>query len=271
MPLPDADKKSPRVYTLSQNTDLENMAFATLQSIGQPINIEEMNEDELRRLVLVNLARLAVKGEWDGLLSAGGGEFNVVLPEDFGDTGYVRYVVNSFPPWGSSTTTSQNFSTSDLYDRPIFYPFIAPESGDIGEVGIEFIVASTSSNDIQVGIYSSTATTGAPDTLLGKAVIDSTSTGAVYDTSLTSTVTLVKGTQYWLAVVRSTTQINVTFRAISGSYNPSMFAYNAPNCNGRATCIRLDSSDLTLPSSGITLTNFIPVNLDTPAVSIKIT
>jgi hypothetical protein len=246
MPLPDADKKSPRVYTLSQNTDLENMAFATLQSIGQPINIEEMNEDELRRLVLVNLARLAVKGEWDGLLSAGGGEFNVVLPEDFGDTGY-------------------------LYDRPIFYPFIAPESGDIGEVGIEFIVASTSSNDIQVGIYSSTATTGAPDTLLGKAVIDSTSTGAVYDTSLTSTVTLVKGTQYWLAVVRSTTQINVTFRAISGSYNPSMFAYNAPNCNGRATCIRLDSSDLTLPSSGITLTNFIPVNLDTPAVSIKIT
>ena len=67
MPLPDADKKSPRVYTLSQNTDLENMAFATLQSIGEPINIEELNEDELRRLVLVNLARLAVKGEWNGL------------------------------------------------------------------------------------------------------------------------------------------------------------------------------------------------------------
>ncbi|HIA01171.1 MAG TPA: hypothetical protein EYN66_04575, partial [Myxococcales bacterium] len=71
MPLPDAQKRSDRVYTLLQNTDLENLAFATIQATGQPIAIEEMSEDELRRLVLVNLARLAVKGEWDGLLSAG--------------------------------------------------------------------------------------------------------------------------------------------------------------------------------------------------------
>jgi len=67
-PLPDAEKKSPRVYTLLQNVDLENVTFAQVQGVGNTISIEEMSEDELRRLVLVNLARLCVKGEWDGLL-----------------------------------------------------------------------------------------------------------------------------------------------------------------------------------------------------------
>ena len=67
-PLPEAEKKSPRVYTLLQNTDLENVTFATVQSVGNTISIEEMSEDELRRLVLVNLARFCVKGEWNGLL-----------------------------------------------------------------------------------------------------------------------------------------------------------------------------------------------------------
>jgi len=67
-PLPDAEKKSPRVYTLLQNVDLQNVTFAQVQGVGNTISIEEMSEDELRRLVLVNLARLCVKGEWDGLL-----------------------------------------------------------------------------------------------------------------------------------------------------------------------------------------------------------
>ena len=68
MPLPDAPNTSPRVYTLLQNTDLENVTQANLATLGNPISVEELNEDELRRLVLVNLARLTVKGEWDGLI-----------------------------------------------------------------------------------------------------------------------------------------------------------------------------------------------------------
>lgn len=73
MPLPDADKKSPRVYTNLQNIDLDSVTFANVQSTGNPIAVEAMNEDEMRRLVLVNLARLVCAGEWNGLLTAGGG------------------------------------------------------------------------------------------------------------------------------------------------------------------------------------------------------
>ena len=68
MPLPDASKKSPRVYTLLQNQTLADVTYDTMKDVGNTINIEELNEDELRRLILVKLARLTVKQEWDGLL-----------------------------------------------------------------------------------------------------------------------------------------------------------------------------------------------------------
>jgi len=58
------------VYKLLKNTTLEALAADDDDMIntGNPISIEMLNEDELRRLVLVQLARLCVKGEWDGLL-----------------------------------------------------------------------------------------------------------------------------------------------------------------------------------------------------------
>jgi len=66
-------KPSKRVYPLLQNLDLDSVTFAQIQSTGNPISIEDMNEQEMFDLVLVNLARLVVAGEWDGLLDAGGG------------------------------------------------------------------------------------------------------------------------------------------------------------------------------------------------------
>ena len=68
MPLPDAPVQSPRVYKLIKNTTLEDVTNANITSVGDPISIEMLNEDELRRLVLVQLARLSVKQEWNGLL-----------------------------------------------------------------------------------------------------------------------------------------------------------------------------------------------------------
>ena len=65
---------SPRVYKLLKNKTLEagdgakQISFTNVQDVGDPITIEELNREELYRLVLVNLARLSVKSEWDGLL-----------------------------------------------------------------------------------------------------------------------------------------------------------------------------------------------------------
>jgi len=72
MPLPDAPVESPRVYKLLKNLDLETLAADDDEMIltGNPISIEMLNEDELRRLILVQLARLSVKSEWNGLLGS---------------------------------------------------------------------------------------------------------------------------------------------------------------------------------------------------------
>jgi len=56
-----------------QNLDLDTVTFAQIASTGDPITIQDMNEQEMIDLIIVNLARLCVAGEWDGLLSAGGG------------------------------------------------------------------------------------------------------------------------------------------------------------------------------------------------------
>ena len=73
MPLPDAPGESPRVYKLLKNKTLSaeapnSLSQTDIASVGNPISIEFLNEDELRRLILVNLARLTVKQEWDGLI-----------------------------------------------------------------------------------------------------------------------------------------------------------------------------------------------------------
>lgn len=202
MPLPDADKKSPRVYTLSQNTDLENMAFATLQSIGQPINIEELNEDELRRLVLVNLARLAVKGEWSGLLEAGGGSgYGVLMPETTVSS-YDGYEIAAMAPWGHvrSATGNMNVPAS-----PKAFPFVAPESGNLTEVEI-WVNSVTTASTLVVAFYENAEADNVPGDLMGYVTIDTaSSTGAVSQTSFSGgTPNLTEGTQYWCAYAKGT-------------------------------------------------------------------
>ena len=74
MSLPGTSGKSPRVYRLLKNKTLQagtgarQIQFSDIEAVGDPISIEMLNEDELMRLILVNLARLSVKSDWDGLL-----------------------------------------------------------------------------------------------------------------------------------------------------------------------------------------------------------
>ena len=66
MPLPDAPAQSPRVYKLLKNTTLENLTADNLADVADPINIELLNEDELRRVCLVAFARMVTKGSFEG-------------------------------------------------------------------------------------------------------------------------------------------------------------------------------------------------------------
>ncbi len=68
MPLPDTPTISPRVYKLLKTTTLENLTADDLADVADPISIEMLNEDELRRLCLVAFARMVTKGSFNGWL-----------------------------------------------------------------------------------------------------------------------------------------------------------------------------------------------------------
>jgi len=68
MPLPNVQATSPRVYKLLKNTTLETLTDDDLALVANPISIELLNEDELRRLCLVAFARMVTKGSFDGWL-----------------------------------------------------------------------------------------------------------------------------------------------------------------------------------------------------------
>lgn len=74
MPLPNAVNREARVFALLKGQTLESLtgqlaAGEFLPEVGNPISVEELNEDELRRLVLVKLAVESVRADWTGLLT----------------------------------------------------------------------------------------------------------------------------------------------------------------------------------------------------------
>jgi len=190
-------KPSKRVFPLLQNLDLDTVTFAEVQSVGDPISIQDMNEQEMLDLILVNLARLCVAGEWTGLLEAGGGgnEFNGELVSS-AVHGSTYFHITSGPPWGTGTTQGLVFNSQEVY----YYPFLSPVSSTLDELKLYISVASTTAN-LLVGIYSDND--GVPGTLLGYVTLDVTSTGYISSTSWTGgPPDLVRGTQYWIGWVR---------------------------------------------------------------------
>jgi len=220
MPLPDADKKSPRVYTNLQNLDLDNVTFANIQATGNPIAVEEMNEDEMRRLVLVNLARLVTAGEWTGLLEAGGGGggFTGELTKYNwdGDGDAIRIFAQG--PWG---TIARALNQQVLQnDEIVLVPFIASTTGTISQV--DLYVGTTDSGAtgaLDVGFYSDNE--GVPETFLGEFVLDTTTSGQVTQTSSSEDIETVRGTQYWVGLYADNFDSTPTFMVMEAGETAS--------------------------------------------------
>ena len=255
-------KPSKRVFPLLQNLDLDNVTFAQVQGVGDSITIEDMNEQELQDLVLVNLARLCVSSEWTGLLEAGGEGVGAVMPQANIGTSYTRHVVTHYPLTGNST--AGNSSIAQI-DSPVSRPFIAPQTGDIDEIGV--VVTSAAVNTMRVGIFSDSDM--APHVLLGYADVDTSSVATVYQTSWSSTVTTTRGTVYHLMWVRTgsgttpglTAESNAGLAWIAASSSVS----SAPN---QQACLILSGSANDLEAT-VTKTNLSPTYQDPLRVSLK--
>ena len=198
MPLPDAPNKSPRVYTNLQNLDLDTVSFANVQSTGNPIAVEELNEDEMRRLVLVNLARLVCAGEWNGLLTAGGGEQFAFQPID---ASLLPATYAKWSPLDVYRLQSTTVTSAVMEDKAIFLRFVAPKDGTIGNITVRTGATNTSKDDVSIGIYESSG--GLPSGAgIGFIDIDVNGGADLYTSSSWSTTpTLTAGDTYWIGFV----------------------------------------------------------------------
>lgn len=201
-------KPSRRVFPLLQNLDLDTVTFAQVQSTGDPISIEDMNEQEMVDLIIVNLARLAVAGEWDGLLSAGGGVFTWQNTADYNAaSGYggTFWNIATQSPICKNTSTSTVFHSSEYQ---FFNPFIAPFTGAPAACNINVTSGSIGGQSLYVGFYS--GTNGIPATMLGYATIGTDSTGIQRVTSFTEassgSLTFTAGQMYYYSINKSGTE-----------------------------------------------------------------
>jgi len=218
VPLPDADPDK-RMYKLLKNIDLENLSFAQFQSTAQTVFAEPESEDTLRRIVLINLSRMAVAGDWNGLTtSGGGGDFNAEIPgKSLQASGAAsRHPVGSYAPYGQGDLATFIWYNNDNYDRTLYSPFIAPITGTVTEFGIQITAAAGSSCNLLIGIYSDDGD-GAPLALQmsGEIDVQSSGTGSIYQTSISADVStsLTRGTQYWVAMNRDTTSVQFTLKS----------------------------------------------------------
>jgi len=249
-------KPSKRVFPLLQNLDLDSVTFGQIQGVGDPITIEDMNEQEMYDLVLVNLARLVCAGEWTGLLEAGGGGAGIVLP-NIGASSETMYLISNSPIWGSTdATTTQSVG---IQNKATAFPFIAPKSGAITALVIQ--VASGYSSNAYVAIYGTTDD-NTPGDLMGYATIDTTSTGQITQTSISATVTLVAGTLYYFslsidgggssATLQATDNLDVPNIGIGSTiteaaicfYDNAMTSYDVPPATFTASLAASDSRAL---------------------------
>jgi len=259
---PEDRKPSKRVFPLLQNLDLDSVTFSQVQSTGNPISIEDMNEQEMVDLIIVNLARLVVSGEWTGLLEAGGEGVGAVIPTANIGTSYTRHIVTHYPMTGNVTSSNSHIAATN---SPVSRPFVAPQTGDIDEVGV--VVDTAAVNTMRIGIFSDSEM--APHELLGYADIDTSSLATVYQTSWSETVSTERGTVYHAMWVRTgdgtspglVSESNSGLAWVAASSGVSA----APN---QQACLILSGSDNDLEAT-VTKTNLSPTYNDPLRISLK--
>jgi len=162
-------KPSKRVFPLLQNLDLDTVTFANVQGVGDPITIEDLNEQEMQDLVLVNLARLCVAGEWDGLLEAGGGAVGNMLAVSPPSASYVYDL-------SGQSQGSQAANVAFPEDTMYLVPFTIPVTSSANDLRFN-IASGTFAGTFYATIYSVDTSTNLPLTRIGSLSASISSTG----------------------------------------------------------------------------------------------
>ena len=160
--------------------------------------------------------------------AGGGNEFNAELcgvALDTDGTDYDTFDIMSNPPFGQAS-----YTTGTLDAKQTFYPFLSPVSGDLDILHWNMSTPASSAQTIYLSVYSDNE--GIPATMLGYLSLDATLSGSQSSDSWSTTVTLVRGTQYHIGANRSNTESH-TYRACQTTGRPRVAPYSGfPSTTG---------------------------------------
>jgi len=242
MPLPDADPDK-RMYKLLKNIDLENLSFAEFQSTAQTVFAEPEAEDTLRRIVLINLARMSVAGDWNGLTTSGGGEQYALAPIDASlmPSTYTRY-----SPMDTYRLQSTTVASTSMEDKAMFERFVAPKTGTIGQITVRTSATNTGKDNLLIAVYSSTG--GLPASRIGNISIDINGSADLYTSSSWSTAPpIVAGTTYWIGFVPAAGTVPIISMAVQTQFLALGFTHYPGT--GYTTLYNNTGTDFDLPST----------------------
>jgi len=262
VPLPDADPDK-RMYKLLKNIDLENLSFADFQSTAQTVFAEPEAEDTLRRIVLINLARMSVAGDWNGLTtSGGGGGYNLAV----GPWTSADGVMNSFSP---AATYARDLDIESFALGLFLIPFLAPSADTVDAFSIHSY--DTVTTGPFAGIYSSNDD-GTPDALQVSCQF-STSSGLETQTTLSGSLTFTAGDLYYLAFIQSgLAQRFYTVNTGGEGASVSVFPQEDPTTGGdlgKNLLVWFDAGLTAFPAT-ITVENFSLVSSDFPVIQYRV-
>ena len=190
-------------------------------------------------------ASSATAAGWVAESAGGGNDFNAELVGvelDASGTGYAVFDILSSAPYGVA-----RYTTGGVDTKQYFYPFIAPKSGSLSEIIVNLTAAAGSATNLYYGFYRDN--NGVPDSMLGYATVDATSTGSISVTSFSATVTFTRGDQFWLSQSKSTSQ-SITQRSIANDYMPRIAPTEAfpSTTNGYYTSLATNSAVTAVPA-----------------------
>ena len=157
---------------------------------------------------------------------------------------FTRFDVSKDIAFGSGF--ARNFNDIDQ-DKVYCWPFIGSNTGNVSEMGI---YANTSGTyTVYAGIYSDNA--GQPDTLLGYATFSVTGANIYYQTSFSTTISMVRGVQYWYAFKHEHTT-SVSFRCMDQTYQNAIQTVSSANQSNQVQYYTYSSSALESDLSSVT-------------------
>jgi len=256
-------KPSKRVFPLLQNLDLDSVTFAQVQGTGNPITIEDMNEQEMVDLIIVNLARLCVSGEWTGLLEAGGGGGAVLGVGAGAKSSAVYSSLTKQAPFGrGSPDTGMTWNLNPAQ----YIPFIAPVTATMDSVTISVTTASTGGTDMLMCVYNSDEDSGVPTTQLSDEVtVECSSTGYI-ETAFSSPPDVEVGKLYFFGMARTENDnVSLTAHLTENETNFGGQEYSSDYNRNALTETGVDNS---LPATA-TAANILGQSVAVPLIMVK--